>query len=153
MATLNHTKVTDVTAEPTLVPVGLTHSATLVVQAHHTVPKIEPNWDGFTNMPPVFATAMMVGFVEQTCIAGLRPHLDDTQRTVGTQVNLSHVAPTPIGSTVTVSVELVAVAGRLLTFNVQCHDNDGLIGEGTHQRAIIDYARFMQRIDTLSDSK
>lgn len=138
------------TTTPTPVPVGLTHRAELRIEPAHTVPHVEPNWDGFRDMPPVFATAMMIGFVEQTCIEGLRPYLTDTQRTVGTQVNISHLAPTPVGSVVQVTVELAAVDGRSLTFNVVCEDDNGEIGRGTHQRAIIDYARFMQRVDALS---
>lgn len=140
------------TTEPAPLTVGLTHTASLIVAERHTVPAVEPHWDGFVDMPPVFATAMMIGFVEQTCIEGLRPYLADGQRTVGTNVNVSHLAPTVIGATVTVSVELTAVDGRILTFAVTCHDDHALIGEGTHQRAIIDYARFMQRIGAVDPS-
>lgn len=134
------------TSERPTLPVGLTHTAQLQVTADHTVPAFEPNWDGFVDMPPVFATAMMIGFVEQTCIEALRPYLTSEQRTVGTHVNISHLAPTIIGATVSVTVELTAVEQRILHFAVSCRDDNGVIGEGTHQRAIIDYARFMQRI-------
>jgi fluoroacetyl-CoA thioesterase len=140
-----------VTPHPVLA-VGLTHTATLHVTPAHTVPKLEPNWDGFADMPPVFATAMMIGFIEQTCIEGLRPYVTAEQRTVGTHVNVSHVAPTVIGSVVTVTVELTQIDGRILTFAVRCRDDNGLIGEGTHQRAVVDYARFMQRIGVTTDS-
>jgi fluoroacetyl-CoA thioesterase len=125
---------------------GLTHSASLVVNVRHTVPHVEPDWPGFVDMPPVLATAMMIGFIEQTCIEGLRPYLSPAQRTVGTQVNVSHVAPTPVGVQVTATVELVAVEGRSLLFNVECRDEAGVIGSGTHQRAIIDLERFNQRL-------
>lgn len=128
------------------IPVGLTHTATLQVTADHTVPAFAPSWDGFVDMPPVFATAVMIGFVEQTCIEALRPYLTSEQRTVGTHVNISHLAPTVIGATVTVTVELMAVEQRILHFAVSCKDDKAVIGEGTHQRAIIDYVRFMQRI-------
>lgn len=130
---------------PTLT-VGLRHSESLQVAERHTVPQVEPSWSGFVDMPPVLATAMMVGFMEQTCIAGLRPYLAEGQRSVGTHVDMSHVAATPVGMTVTASVELVAIDGRALVFKVECRDDAGLIGEGTHRRAIIDLARFNQRL-------
>ncbi|MNH36783.1 Fluoroacetyl-CoA thioesterase [compost metagenome] len=97
-------------------------------------------------MPPVLATAMMIGFIEQTCIEGLRPFLLPGQRTVGTHVDVSHVAATPVGMKVTATVELVAVEGRALLFKVECHDEAGLIGAGSHRRAVIDLARFNERL-------
>lgn len=126
--------------------VGLRHSETLQVAERHTVPQVAPDWSGFVDMPPVLATAMMIGFMEQTCIAGLRPYLSEGQRSVGTHVDMSHIAATPVGMTVTATVELVAIDGRALLFRVQCRDAAGLIGEGTHRRAIIDLARFNQRL-------
>lgn len=126
--------------------VGLCHSETLTVAARHTVPEVEPTWAGFADMPPVLATAMMIGFVEQTCIMGLRPFLSAEQRTVGTHVDISHIAATPVGMTVTASVELIGIEGRALLFKVQCRDEGGVIGEGTHRRAIIDLNRFNQRL-------
>ena len=88
---------------------GLRHSEQLVVAPLHTVPEIDDAWPGFRDMPPVFATAMMIGFIEQTCVQALRPYLAAEQRTVGTHVDVSHVAATPVGMTITTGVELVAV--------------------------------------------
>lgn len=132
---------------------GLTHSETLVVGERHTVPQVAPDWPGFTDMPPVFATAMMIGFIEQTCIEGLRPFLTPEQRTVGTHVDVSHVAATPVGMRVTASVELTAVDGKSLVFRVECRDEAGVIGAGTHRRAIIDLQRFVQRLAEKSASQ
>lgn len=126
--------------------VGLRHQETMIVGPQHTVPQIEPAWPGFADMPPAFATAMMIGFIEQTCIEGLRLHLASEQRTVGTHVDVSHVAATPIGMSVTAIVELVEVDGRTLTFKVSCSDDTGLISEGAHRRAIIDADRFAERL-------
>ena len=67
-------------------------------------------------MPPVLATACMVGFVETTCMEALVPYLAPGQKTVGIHVDLSHVAATPVGMRVTARVELVAVEGRKLRF-------------------------------------
>lgn len=129
---------------PALLP-GLRHSEQMVVTPAHTVPQVG-NWPGFADMPPVFATAMMIGFMEQTCIQALRPYLTDSQRTVGTHVDMNHVAATPTGMGVVVQVELVEVRGKSLTFKVTCSDDAGLIGEGMHQRAIIDVERFEERL-------
>lgn len=126
--------------------IGLSHRETMRVEARHTVPAVAPDWPGFADMPPVFATAMMVGFMEQTCITALRPYLQAGQHSVGTHVAMSHVAATPAGMTVTAEVELVEVEGRALTFRVSCRDDAGPIGEGTHRRAIIDVERFMGRL-------
>lgn len=130
---------------PTLAP-GLCHEEAMVVAAKHTVPEVERDWAGFAAMPPVLATAMMVGFIEQTCIQALRPFLSEQQRTVGTHVDISHVAATPVGMQVRAKVELMEVQGRALLFRVACFDQGGLIGEGLHRRAIIDLARFMQKV-------
>ena len=133
------------TSNSTLVT-GLKHTEHITVGAQHTVPRVDPTWEGFKNMPPVFATAMMIAFIEQTCIMGLKPYLQPGQRTVGTHVDVSHVAATPVGMQVTADVELIAIEGRALTYKVSCRDEAGLIGEGTHHRAIIDVEKFLQRL-------
>lgn len=126
--------------------VGLRHCERLTVAPHHTVPQVDPGWAGFKEMPPVLATAMMIAFVEHTCVMALRPFLAPDQRTVGTHVDISHVAPTPIGMDVMADIELVAKEGRTLSFKVSCRDECGLIGEGMHRRAMIDLGRFTQRL-------
>ncbi|HJQ59246.1 MAG TPA: thioesterase family protein [Vineibacter sp.] len=129
---------------PDLKP-GLRHTQSLRIDSSLTVPAVSDAFTGFTDMPPVFATAYMVGFIESTCIEALRPYLGADQRTVGTHVDVGHVAATPVGMTVTAEVELVAVDGRQLRFKVACRDDSGPIGEGFHQRAVVDHARFMAR--------
>ncbi len=98
----------------------------------------------------VFATPMMVALVEQTCLESVLPHLEDGQGTVGTLVNISHVAATPIGMRVWCESELVEVDRRRLVFRVKAYDECGLIGEGTHERFIIDTAKFMEKIKAKS---
>jgi fluoroacetyl-CoA thioesterase len=97
-------------------------------------------------MPAVFATAQMIAFVEWTCVAALAPYLAPHQRTVGTRVDMSHLAATPIGMTVTADIELVEIDGRRLRFKASCRDEIDVIGEGFHERAIIDHDRFIQRL-------
>ena len=125
---------------------GLRHVQTLRVDQSLAVPAMTAPFAGFADMPPVLATAYMVAFIEWACIEALRPFLKPDQRTVGTHVDVSHVAATPVGMTVTAQVELVAVEGRKLRFKVACHDEGGLIGEGFHERAIIDFDKFMARV-------
>ena len=96
----------------------------------------------------VFATPMLVALVEQTCYESVLPHLDEGQGTVGTLVNVSHVSATPIGMRVWCDSELVEVDRRRLVFHVQAYDEAGLIGEGTHERFVIDTERFMQKLQS-----
>jgi fluoroacetyl-CoA thioesterase len=125
---------------------GLTHSRSLIVEPSITVPALPALLGAFTDMPPVLATACMVGFVETTCMEALTPHLALGQKTVGIHVDLSHVAATPLGMRVTAEVELVAVEGRKLRFKVECRDEQEIIGAGFHERAIIEEARFLARL-------
>ncbi|MGH6940161.1 thioesterase family protein [Hypericibacter sp.] len=135
-----------------LPPIGLRHRESVTVDASLTVPKVSPAFPHFHDMPPVFATAFMVGFVEETCVAALEPHLEPGQRTVGTRVDLSHEAATPIGMTVTVDIELVEVDGKRLRFKVEARDDKDVIGRGHHERFIIDEAKFMARLETKTRS-
>ena len=96
----------------------------------------------------VFATPMMVALIEQTCLESVLPHLDEGQGTVGTLVNVSHVSATPIGMRVWCESELTEVDRRRLVFKVKAYDEAGLIGEGTHERFVIDSARFMEKLKT-----
>lgn len=125
---------------------GLRHAQAITVSDALTVPAMSAAFAGFADMPPVFATAFMIGFVEWTCIEALRPYLSAHQRTVGTYLDLSHIAATPIGMEVTAEVELVAVEGRRLRFRVECHDTVEVIGRGFHERAIIDGDKFVERV-------
>ncbi len=94
----------------------------------------------------VFATPMLVALVEQTCYESVLPHLDEGQGTVGTLVNVSHTSATPIGKRVWCDSELVEVDRRRLVFRVKAYDEAGLIGEGTHERFVIDVDKFMQKL-------
>lgn len=95
----------------------------------------------------VFATPMMIAAIEQTAAASVQGALDEGCTTVGTLVNVSHVAATPEGMKVTVDTELTDVSpnGRMLTFCVKAFDEAGLIGEGTHQRAVVLKERFEEK--------
>lgn len=94
----------------------------------------------------VFATPMLVALVEQTCYESVLPHLEEGQGTVGTLVNVSHLSATPIGKRVWCDSELTEVDRRRLVFCVKAYDEAGLIGEGTHERFVIDTEKFMAKI-------
>lgn len=98
----------------------------------------------------VLATPMMISLIEQTCNESVLPYLDEGQGTVGTLVNVAHTSATPIGMRVWCDSELVEVDRRRLVFNVKAYDECGLIGEGTHERFIIDTAKFMEKIKAKS---
>ncbi|HWA48523.1 MAG TPA: thioesterase family protein [Dongiaceae bacterium] len=131
---------------PGILRVGLKHSETIVVPPGLTVPEMADRFAGFAEMPPVFATAYLVAFVEWTCLQALAPYLQPGQRTVGTKVELSHDAATPIGMKATAEVELVELDGRRLRFKVACRDARDPIGSGFHERALIDEAKFLKRL-------
>ena len=125
---------------------GLRHSAMLRVTEDLAVPASGRLLGATEEMPPVFATAQMIAFVEWTCVAALAPYLAPHRRTVGTRVEMSHSAATPIGMQVRADIELVEIDGRRLRFKVSCHDGAELIGDGFHERTIIDHDRFMARL-------
>src|SRR5229473_8144446 len=125
---------------------GLRHSATIRVTEQLTVPASGRLLGAAAEMPPVFATAQMIAFVEWTCVAALAPYLAPQQRTVGTRVEMTPSAATPIGMQVTAEIELVEIDGRRLRFKVSCHDEAEPIADGFHERTIIDNDRFMARL-------
>ena len=86
----------------------------------------------------VFSTPMMIALIEKTATLSVEPYLEPGQSTVGTLVNVSHLAATPLGMKVHAESELVAIDRRKLTFKVAAYDEKGLIGEGMHERFIID---------------
>jgi fluoroacetyl-CoA thioesterase len=125
---------------------GLRHQATITVSEALSVPAQARVFEPGADMPTVFATANMIAFVEWTCVAALAPYLGPHQRTVGTRVEMTHTAATPVGMTVTAEIELVAIEGRMLRFKIACHDETEPIGDGFHERTIIDHDRFMARL-------
>jgi fluoroacetyl-CoA thioesterase len=125
----------------TLTP-GLTARMDYRVGSDRTVPRLLPEAQLFTAMPAVLATGYLVGLVEWTCMEALEGHLGTGERTVGTHIDLSHDAPTPPGSTVTIEAELVDVQGRRLSFEVTARDEAAVVCRGRHRRAVIDLDRF-----------
>lgn len=90
----------------------------------------------------VLATPMMIALMERTSRLSVKPYLEEGQETVGTRVNVSHVSATPVGMKIWCDTELVEIDRRRLVFKVAAFDEKGLIGEGLHERFIINEAKF-----------
>jgi fluoroacetyl-CoA thioesterase len=121
--------------------VGLTGQSSFVVSEANTVPRLAIEQAGFSDIPPVLATAYMIAMMEGASAQVLRPHLDPGEGSLGTVVNVNHTSATLVGQTVTVTAEITAVQGRRITFKVTAHDGLDQIGTGTHERAIVPWDR------------
>ncbi len=95
----------------------------------------------------VLATPAMVALMEKTARLSVAPYLEEGQSTVGTLVNVKHLAASPVGMAITCRTELIDIDRRRLVFNVECSDEAGLIGEGTHERFIIDEEKFLAKAE------
>ena len=95
----------------------------------------------------VFATPCMIALMENTAFESVQAELEEGCGTVGTALNVKHVAATPVGMKVTCDTELIKVDGRALTFLVKAYDACGLIGEGEHERFIISEEKFQAKTD------
>lgn len=95
----------------------------------------------------VFATPAMIALMEKTAWESVQPELEEGSGTVGTALNVKHVAATPMGMKVTCETELTKVEGRALTFSIKAYDEAGLIGEGTHERFVVYNEKFQAKAD------
>ena len=98
-------------------------------------------------LPPVFATPMMVTAMENAALNAVRDYLDVGESAVGTAVNVRHLAATPVGHRVTAEAVVTKVDGRRIEFNVSARDEIEEIGNGTHERMVVDLARLGQRLE------
>lgn len=98
-----------------------------------------------SGMVRVFATPMMVALIEKAASLSVQPFLEEGQSTVGTLVNVSHCSATPVGMRVWADTEVTLVDRRRVVFSVKAFDERGLIGEGTHERFIIDIEKFTRK--------
>jgi fluoroacetyl-CoA thioesterase len=128
---------------------GIQYEHKFKIPKSKTVPSLYPESEEFVAMPDVFATGFLVGFLEWACIKAINPHLDWPQeQTLGTHINVSHEAATPVGLEVTAKVKLIAVDEKKLTFEVEAHDGVDLISKGLHERFVINRQKFDERIKT-----
>jgi len=119
---------------------GLIGSAELLVGEQHTAPSIG------SGQVRVLATPVMINLMEAAALDAAEGLLPDGHQSLGTHLDVSHVAATPVGMTVRATAEVTAVQGNKIVFRVAAHDELDLIGEGSHQRVVVDVARFDRRV-------
>jgi len=127
-----------------LIRPGMTLEITFVVEEQHLARHLG------SGSASVLSTPYMIAFMEGASHSLLAQSLPEGYSSVGTHVDIRHLAPTPQGSTVRVKTEVVAVEGNLVEFNIQAWDECEQIGSGLHERAVIDIARFQRRVTAKS---
>lgn len=127
-------------AETINIPLGASASERVTVTRELTVAHAAPG------MPEVYATPMMIYLMEIASARAIQQYLPPRWVSVGTEVNVTHLAATPTGFVVIASAKVISVSGRTVTFSVEAHDGVEVIGEGTHSRMFVDIDRFNQRV-------
>jgi fluoroacetyl-CoA thioesterase len=120
--------------------VGLKGSIELVVGEEHTAPRIG------SGLVHVLATPVMINLFEAAALAAIEHLLPPGHQSLGTHLDISHIAATPVGMRVVAEAEVTKVEGRLVTFHVSARDARDLIGEGTHERMVVNLERFDKRV-------
>ena len=98
------------------------------------------------DMPAVLSTPWLIKWLEQTARETLRPLLDETEASVGMEVDIRHLAPTPLGSTVVCTARVISAEETTVTFQIEASDEQELIARGSHKRAVISKERFFKRV-------
>lgn len=119
---------------------GIKNEKSIVVTEDVTASKVG------SGLLPVYATPSMIALMEGTCAESVQSELAEGEGTVGVSVDIKHIAATPIGMKVRCESLLKQVNGKKLVFEVNVYDEKGLIGTGTHKRAIINNEAFMARL-------
>jgi predicted thioesterase len=120
---------------------GMTGTETTVVTRELTVAHFHPE------MPEVYGTPFMIYLMEVAASHAIQAHLPQGHTSVGTSVDIQHVAATPVGRTVTAKAKVISVDGRRVMFAVEAHDGVERIGAGSHGRTVIDVARFLKGLE------
>ncbi len=122
------------------IPIGATGTATLIVADEHTAPRVG------SGLIHVLATPVMINLIEAAALAACEKSLPTGHQSLGTRLDISHIAATPVGMRVTATAEVTRVDGRHIFFKVSARDEHDLIGEGVHDRVVVDVARFDKRV-------
>jgi fluoroacetyl-CoA thioesterase len=126
---------------------GLRFTWRYTVPARATVPQLYHDTSFCRDMPDVLATGYLVGMMELACLNGMRDYLDwPREQSLGTVVNFQHLAPTPPGMELRIEAEVLEVDGRRVRFQVDAWDAFDKICTGTHERHVIDAARFTDKL-------
>ena len=123
------------------IPVGAKGSFSLVVNAEHLANRFKD-----ATLPPVLATPVMIMAMENAALNAIKPYLGAGESAVGTRVDVQHLEATPAGRTVTAEAEVTRIAGKQVAFRIDASDGVKHIGTGTHERMIIELARFNERL-------
>ncbi len=121
-------------------PAGLSGTAELVVGDQHTAPRVG------SGRIRVLATPVMINLIEAAALAAVEQSLPERHQSLGTRLDVTHVAATPVGMRVRATAEVVRVEGRTVHFRVRAEDERELIGEGTHERVVVNVDRFEARV-------
>ena len=121
-------------------PTGLSGTAELVVGEQHTAPRVG------SGRIRVLATPVMINLIEAAALAAVEQSLPEDHQSLGTRLNVTHIAATPVGMRVRATAEVVKVEGRTIHFHVRAEDERELIGEGTHERVVVNLERFDKRV-------
>jgi len=121
-------------------PSGLSGSAELVVGEQHTAPRVG------SGRIRVLATPVMINLIEAAALAAVEQSLPENHQSLGTHLDISHTAATPVGMRVRATAEVLRVEGRTIYFRVRAEDEREVIGEGTHERVVVNVERFDQRV-------
>ncbi len=125
------------------IPLGAQGSFNLLVTPDHLANRFKD-----ATLPPILATPVMIMVMENAALNAIKPFLGDGESALGTRVDVRHLAATPAGRRVTGEAEVTKVEGRRIEFTIRARDGDEEIGVGTHERMVIDLARFSERMRT-----
>ena len=118
----------------------MTGSAELVVGDEHTAPRVG------SGRVRVLATPVMINLIEAAALAAIEHRLPAGSQSLGTRLDVRHIAATPVGMRVRATARVERVEGRTVTFRVEAHDERELIGDGVHERVVVNVAKFDQRV-------
>jgi len=122
------------------IPSGAKGSFSLVVAPEHLANRFKD-----AMLPPVLATPVMIMMMENAALNAIKPYLDAGESAVGTRVDVVHRIPTPVGETVNAYAEVIKSEGRRVEFQIEAEVGTEKIGAGTHERMVIDFARFCEQ--------
>jgi fluoroacetyl-CoA thioesterase len=123
------------------IPLGTTGTFTLRVRPEHLANRFKD-----AMLPQVLATPVMIMIMENAALNALKPFLEADESAVGTEINVRHLAATPVGHDVRAEAEVIEAAGKRIVFKVSASDETEEIGTGTHQRVVIDLESFNERL-------
>ena len=124
----------------TMLRPGMRGEASLTVGEEHTAPRVG------SGAIHVLATPVMINLIEAAALAAVEHLLPEGYQSLGTVLNVRHIAATPVGMRLRATAEVLGVEGRTIRFRVEARDEKELVGDGTHERVVVNVAKFDQRV-------